>query len=1432
MAFKKENRPRATFSQITIGLASPDSILEKSYGEVLKPETINYRTYKPERDGLFCERIFGPVKDYECACGKYKRIRYKGIVCDRCGVEVTEKKVRRERMGHIKLVVPVVHIWYFKSLPNKIGYLLGMSSKKLETIVYYERFVVIQTGIRADKGQNYGDLLTEEEYLDILDTLPKENQFLPDEDPNKFIAKMGAEAVHGMLQRLDLDQLSFDLRNAAANETSQQRKADALKRLSVVESFRDANTRILNRPEWMVMQYIPVIPPELRPLVPLDGGRFATSDLNDLYRRVIIRNNRLKRLIEIKAPDVILRNEKRMLQEAVDSLFDNSRKVNAVKTESNRALKSLSDSLKGKQGRFRQNLLGKRVDYSARSVIVVGPELKLHECGLPKDMAAELFKPFIIRKMIERGVVKTVKSAKKIVDRKDPIVWDILENVLKGHPVMLNRAPTLHRLGIQAFQPKLIEGKAIQLHPLVCTAFNADFDGDQMAVHVPLGNAAILEAQTLMLASHNILNPANGAPVTVPSQDMVLGLYYITKGRRSEGDVIVKGEGLAFYSSEEVIIAHNEGRVELHAYIRVKTRVMEDGVLINKLIETTVGKVLFNEVVPKEMGFINDLLTKKALREIISDVLKATGIARTAQFLDDIKDLGFTMAFKGGLSFNLADINIPDEKEVLIKKANVEVEEVLGNYNMGFITFNERYNQIIDIWTRTNSKITESLLKHLASDKQGFNSVFMMLDSGARGSKEQIRQLGGMRGLMAKPQKSGASGGEIIENPILSNFKEGLSILEYFISTHGARKGLADTALKTADAGYLTRRLVDVAQDVIINENDCGTLRGLAESALKNNEDIVESLYDRILGRVSVHDIFHPITNELIVSSGDEIIENIAVKIEESPIEVVEIRSVLTCESKKGVCAKCYGRNLATGRMVQRGEAVGVIAAQSIGEPGTQLTLRTFHVGGTASKIASESKIEAKYAGIIDFEEVRTVEYTSGDIKHDVVLGRSGEFRIVDANTKNVLATSNIPYGSRLYVKAGQKLSKGQLICDWDPYNAVIISEFSGKISYENIEDGITFREESDEQTGYKEKVIIDSRDKTKNPVIKIVTGKDKAVVKAYNIPVGAHVVVNEGAAIGAGDVLVKIPRATGKTGDITGGLPRVTELFEARNPSNPAVVSEIDGVVTYGGIKRGNREIIITSREGDVKRYLVSLSKHILVQDNDFIRAGSALSDGAITPSDILSIKGPSMVQEYLVNEIQEVYRLQGVKINDKHFEVIVRQMMRKVIIEDPGDTKFLEKEAVDKLDFLTENDWIFDKKIVTDPGDSANLKQGQVITVRKLRDENSMLKRKDLKLAEANDAMPATSFPLLQGITQASLHTKSWISAASFQETTKVLNEAAIAGKVDELLGLKENVIVGHLIPAGTGLREYEKLIVGSQEEYDLLMASKKEAGAEIES
>ena len=1427
MAFKKDTKIKNNFTKITIGLASPEEILENSFGEVTKPETINYRTYKPERDGLFCERIFGPTKDYECACGKYKRIRYKGIVCDRCGVEVTEKKVRRERSGHIELVVPIAHIWYFRSLPNKIGYLLGMPTKKLDAVVYYEKYIVIKPGAfegRTDKdgleinGSHRMDLLTEDEYLNILDTqLDPNNQLLPDDDPNKFIAKMGAEAIRDLLTDLDLDSISYELRDRANNDSSQQRKTEALKRLQVVEAFR--SSKEVNKPEWMIMKILPVIPPELRPLVPLDGGRFATSDLNDLYRRVIIRNNRLKRLVEIKAPEVILRNEKRMLQEAVDSLFDNSRKASAVKSESNRPLKSLSDSLKGKQGRFRQNLLGKRVDYSARSVIVVGPELKMGECGLPKLMAAELYKPFIIRKLIERGIVKTVKSAKKIVDRREPVIWDILENVMKGHPVLLNRAPTLHRLGIQAFQPKLIEGKAIQLHPLACTAFNADFDGDQMAVHLPLSNEAVLEAQILMLQSHNILNPANGAPITVPSQDMVLGLYYITKLRPR-----AKGEGLSFYGPEEAIIAYNDGKCDLHAPVKVLVDDIVEGQPVKHIVETSVGRVVVNQIIPDELGFVNEIISKKSLRGIIARVIKAVGMARACAFLDGIKNLGYHMSYVAGLSFNLDDIIIPVEKEAIVEKGQREVEEITNNYNMGFITDNERYNQVIDAWTHVNDELGDVLMKEMTEADQGFNAVYMMLDSGARGSQDQIKQLSGMRGLMAKPQKAGAEGAQIIENPILSNFKEGMSVLEYFIASHGARKGLADTAMKTADAGYLTRRLVDVSHDVIITQEDCGTLRGLECRALKNGDEIVSSLGERILGRVSVHDIIHPTTGELICAAGEEINEEKADIIEKSPIEMVEIRSVLTCESKRGICAKCYGRNLATSRMVQLGEAAGVIAAQAIGEPGTQLTLRTFHAGGVAGNAAANASIVAKNDARIEFEEVRDVPFRDDESKDcRMVVSRLGEIRFIDPNTDIVLSTLDLPYGSILYNKHGDIVKQGDLIAKWDPFNALIVTEYAGTLRFNDVIDGVTFKAETDDTTGLSEKIIIDAKDHTKVPTCDVLDA-DGNVLGTYNFPVGCHVVVEDGQKVSTGATLVKIPRAVGGAGDITGGLPRVTELFEARNPSNPAVVSEIDGEVTMGKLKRGNREIIVTPKHGEPHKYLVNLSKQLLVQEHDAVRAGTPLSDGVITPNDILAIKGPTAVQEYIVNEVQDVYRLQGVKINDKHFEIIVRQMMRKVQINDPGDTTFLEQELVDKLDFAEENDRIWGKKVVTDAGDSENLKAGQIITLRKLRDENSSLKRRDLRLVQVRDAVQATATQILQGITRAALGTKSFMSAASFQETTKVLNEAAIRGKQDRLEGMKENVICGHRIPAGTGLRQFDKLIVGSREDYERIEANKK--------
>ncbi len=1422
MAFKKETKVKTNFTKITIGLASPQQILEESYGEVIKPETINYRTYKPERDGLFCERIFGPTKDYECHCGKYKRIRYKGITCDRCGVDVTEKKVRRERSGHIELVVPVAHIWYYRSLPNKIGYLLGIPTKKLDQIIYYERYVVIQPGSMegveiqgVSKPIEKGDLLSEEEYVALSEKLPSDNAYLEDSNPSKFIAKMGADAVYDMLVNLDLDELADSLRLKAGQESMQQRKSDALKRLQVVENFRNSMgpNKDCNRPEWMILKILPVIPPDLRPLVPLDGGRFASSDLNDLYRRVIIRNNRLKRLIEIKAPEVILRNEKRMLQEAVDSLLDNSRKSNAVKSDSNRPLKSLSDVLKGKQGRFRQNLLGKRVDYSARSVIVVGPELKMGECGLPKLMAAELYKPFIIRKLIERGIVKTVKSAKKIVDRREPVIWDILEYVMKGHPVLLNRAPTLHRLGIQAFQPKMIEGKAIQLHPLACTAFNADFDGDQMAVHLPLSNEAILEAQILMLQSHNILNPANGAPITVPSQDMVLGLYYITKLRTG-----TKGEGLIFYGPEEAIIAYNEGKVEVHAPVKVIVDdILEDGTIGKHMVETSVGRVIANEIIPTEVGFFNKVVSKKSLRDLISDVIKKVGVARACEFLDGIKNLGYRMAYEGGLSFNLNDIIIPEEKDELIRQGNEEVDRISMDYGMGFITDKERYNQVIDTWTHVNNNLSDVLMKTMREADQGFNSVYMMLDSGARGSAGQISQLSGMRGLMAKPQKAGAEP-LIIENPIISNFKEGMSVLEYFISTHGARKGLADTALKTADAGYLTRRLVDVSHDVIINEEDCGTLRGLVCTALKNGDEVIRSLYDGILGRVSVHDVINPVTGKLICASGDEIDEVKAREIENSHIESVEIRSVLTCESRKGVCVKCYGRNLATSRMVQKGEAVGVIAAQSIGEPGTQLTLRTFHAGGVAGNAVANAMIKAKYDARLEFEELRTV-----DIKDEegndaqMVIGRLAEVRFVEPTTGIALLTQNVPYGATLYKKDGSKVSSGDIIAKWDPFNAVIVTECAGRVEFENVTEGVTYRVEADETSGLREYIIIESKDRTIVPTAHILD-ENGEYIRTYNFPIGGHISVANGSEVKVGDVLIKIPRVAGGGGDITGGLPRVTELFEARNPSNPAIVSEIDGEITMGKIKRGNREITVTSKVGDVRKYLVPLSKQLLVQENDYVRAGTPLSDGAITPADILAIKGPTAVQEYIVNEIQDVYRLQGVKINDKHFEVIVRQMMRKVQIVEPGDTNFLEQQIVDKQAFAAENDRIWGKKFVLDAGDSQTIRAGSIINSRKLRDENSLLKRRDLKPIEVRDTRPATSTQILQGITRAALQTNSFMSAASFQESTKVLNEAAINRKTDYLEGMKENVITGHLIPAGTGMREFANIIVGNKKDFDL--------------
>ncbi len=1428
MPYGKTQKIKKNFNSITISLASPESVLERSYGEVLKPETINYRSFKPEKDGLFCEKIFGPVKDWECHCGKYKRIRYKGIICDRCGVEVTQKAVRRERSGHITLSVPVVHIWYFKTLPNKIGHLVGLKSKELERVIYYENYVVIQPGSAEQLGIEPKQLLTEDEYFNILYQIREDNNRLDDEDPQKFIAKIGGEAVEELLKRLELESQSQALRFQAKTETSQQRKQEALKRLKVTEAFREANRKMENRPEWMVMRVVPVIPPELRPLVPLEGGRFATSDLNDLYRRVIIRNNRLKRLIDIKAPEVILRNEKRMLQEAVDSLFDNSRKANAVRSDSNRALKSLSDMLKGKQGRFRQNLLGKRVDYSGRSVIVVGPELELHQCGLPKEMAVELFKPFIIRKLIERGIVKTVKSAKKVVDRRTAEVWDILEKVISGRPVLLNRAPTLHRLGIQAFQPVLIEGKAIRLHPLVCTAFNADFDGDQMAVHVPLSHDACLEAMLLMLSSHNILSPAHGGPIAVPTQDMVLGLYYTTKARFEKDK-----EAKRFGSLVEARQAFDHDIVDLHSRIQVRD---DEG----NILDTTMGRVLFNEVVPDGVGFINEVLTKKNLRSIIARVLSVTGFAETSRFLDDIKKLGFESATTAGLTFSLSDIVVPDAKEVLIDEASVEVEKARGNYEMGFITENERYNQVIDIWTRTNNKVSEVLFDTLKNDRDGFNAIYMMADSGARGSKEQIRQLGGMRGLMAKPQKSlVGSAGEIIENPIISNFKEGLSVLEYFISTHGARKGLADTALKTADAGYLTRRLVDVAQDVTVQHHDCGTLRGIRISALKDNEEVVEPLADRILGRVSVHDVTDPLTGDLIVEANQMIDEEKARQISETSIELVEIRSVLTCEARRGVCSLCYGRNLGRGNLVEDGEAVGVIAAQSIGEPGTQLTLRTFHIGGTASRISAESTIQTKFAGKITFKNLRTVSFSDGDDTREVVLSRQGEIAVLDPEDKSrELMSYVIPYGAEVLVKNRSKVAKSDVLASWDPYNSVILSEMAGVIRFQDIIEGTTYREESDEQTGHKEKVIIDSKERNLTPAILV---ESEGKVREYPLPIRARIQVDEADAVSAGEILVKIPRQTAKTRDITGGLPRVTELFEARTPSDPAVVSEIDGVVSFGGRKRGAQEVIVTSRDDSESRtYLVPLTKHLLVHENDFVRAGEQLSDGQVSPQDILSILGPKAVQEYLVNEVQEVYRLQGVTINDKHIETIVRQMMQKVRLADPGDTNLLEGDYIDRFLLEEINDDLHDKFVVTDPGETG-LGIGAIVDRRRLREVNSEMKRGDKKQAQVRETQPAVAEPILLGITQAALSTDSFVSAASFQETTKVLTDASIHAKTDHLFGLKENVIVGHLIPAGTGLRRFKDIVVGSKTELAELQAAmgtgngetattKKEVGVEV--
>ena len=1387
--------PRKGFSRISIKIASPDDILNRSNGEVTKPETINYRSFRPEKDGLFCEKIFGPIRDWECACGKYKRIRYKGIVCDRCGVEVTQKSVRRERMGHIMLAVPVVHIWFLRTLPSKISAILGMPTKDIERIVYYESYIVVQPG---KTGLQQKDLLTEDQYLDILNNLSEEELNMDDDDPNKFIAHIGGEAIKELLKRVEPETMYHELKAILKDETSQQKKTDLLKRLRTLDAFRQAQRNNLdNRPEWMVLDVVPVTPPDLRPLVPLEGGRFATSDLNDLYRRVIIRNNRLKRLIDIKAPEVILRNEKRMLQESVDALFDNSRR--AVRSESQRALKSLADTLKGKTGRFRQNLLGKRVDYSGRSVIVVGPELKLHECGLPKDMAVELFKPFIIRKLIERGHVKTVKSAKKMVERKTNEVWDILEKVIEGHPVLLNRAPTLHRLGIQAFQPRLIEGKAIQLHPLVCTAFNADFDGDQMAVHIPISYEAQLESLLLILAPHNIMHTQNGDPIAVPSQDMVLGVYYLTKVRHE-----AQGEGKMFASSDEVIIAYNSGIINLHARIKVRIN--------GEIIETTTGRVLFNKIVPEELGFLNELLAKKRLRQIIGICFRKAGLAKTVEFLDALKDIGFKFATVGGMSVSITDVLVPKDKLVIIGQAQKKIDEIEFAYQNGVISVGERYNKIIDTWSTATNRVADKLYSELSQAQGGFNTFWMMLDSQARGSKEQIRQLAGMRGLMAKPKKSlSGSTGELIENPIIANFKEGLSILEYFISTHGARKGLADTALKTADAGYLTRRLHDVAQDVIISDNDCGTIRGVEMTALKDGEEIKEPLYERILGRVALKDIENPITGEIIAHAADVIDEEIANRIEQTSNETVTIRSVLTCESRQGVCAKCYGRNLATGKLVDTGEAVGTIASQSIGEPGTQLTLRTFHTGGTALLVASQSSVIAKFDGQVQFENVRIVSYEGDDGETQLVVSRSGVINIVDPDSNRTFTKYDATYGAILHVKNGDIVKKGQMIYEWDPYNSSIITEVEGRIRYRDLVPNVTYREINDEQTGHITKVVVESRDRTKSPTIDLIDDTGK-VLKSYSIPTKAQLRVEDDDVVGVGTPLVKIPRDLGRMRDITGGLPRVTELFESRAPQNPAIVSEIDGIVSFEKMKRGQRIIIVTSNDGKTKlEYSVPIGKHILVQEEDFVRASDRLTEGSINPHDILRIKGANAVQEYLVNEIQEVYRMQGVKINDKHIEVIVRQMLQKVKIVDSGDSTMLENENIDKIKFLDENMELKNQVAVTEPGDS-KMKVNQLVDKRVMRSINQELKKKNKKHAGIRNAEPAIAEPILLGITQASLTTESWLSAASFQETTRVLSDASVSAKIDNLIGLKENIILGQLIPAGTGLRAYQDMLIDS--------------------
>ena len=1345
------------FDAIRISLASPEMIRSWSFGEVKKPETINYRTFKPEREGLFCAKIFGPVKDYECLCGKYKRMKHRGIICEKCGVEVTLAKVRRERMGHIELASPVAHIWFLKSLPSRIGLLLDMTLRDIERVLYFESYVVTEPGMTSlERGQ----LLTDEQYFDAME-----------EFGDEFEAKMGAEAIQALMRSIDLETEVQRLREEIPNTTSETKIKKYSKRLKLLEAFHFSG----NKPEWMVMEVLPVLPPDLRPLVPLDGGRFATSDLNDLYRRVINRNNRLKRLLDLSAPDIIVRNEKRMLQESVDALLDNGRRGRAITGSNKRPLKSLADMIKGKQGRFRQNLLGKRVDYSGRSVIVVGPELKLHECGLPKDMAAELFKPFIIRKLIERGIVKTVKSAKKIVDRKDPVVWDILENVLKGHPVLLNRAPTLHRLGIQAFEPVLVEGKAIKLHPLVCTAFNADFDGDQMAVHVPLSVEAQVEARVLMMSINNILSPANGKPIAVPSQDMVLGCYWLTKER-----VGAKGEGKLFGSPEEARIAYDAGALDEHARIKVRCN--------GTLVQTTAGRVILSEILPPMMPFAdaNKLMTKKEMSKLIDAVYRQAGHRETVTFLDKIKDLGFHYATRAGMSICIDNMHIPSRKEDLIGKAQHEVNEIEKQYSEGLITNGERYNKVIDIWAHVTEQVANEMMKELGAGgdpakAESFNPIFMMADSGARGSSQQIRQLGGMRGLMAKPS------GEIIETPITANFREGLTVLQYFISTHGARKGLADTALKTANSGYLTRRLVDIAQDVIVTEEDCGTTDGILVSALLEGGEIIQPLEERLLGRLAGEDIRDPVTGEIIVSFNEEIDEEQAKAVVEAGVDRVKIRSVLTCQSARGVCRLCYGRDLSRGRLVEKGEPVGVIAAQSIGEPGTQLTMRTFHIGGTASKVVEQTVLEAKHAGHLKYMSLDAKKNADVHNAGIAVRNKEGEWVVMNRNAKIAIVDDSgrerekypVVYGAKIKLKDGDRIEVGQKLVEWDPYSLTILTETGGKVAYGDILEGVTMKEEFDEVTGLSRKVIIEQSGATLRPRVSIKDDSGKtakvsgagAPVARYLLPVGAHIFVEKGAMVHPGDVLAKIPRETTKTKDITGGLPRVAELFEARKPKEQAVISEIDGEVSYGGFVKGMRKVLVDNKMGDVKEYFIPKGKHVNVHEGDWVRAGEPLMDGSANPHDILDVLGPKELQKYLVDEVQDVYRLQGVSINDKHIEIIVRQMLRKVRIEDPGDTSFLPGSQVSKGMFDVENQRVLEK-----------------------------------------DGKPALGKPVLLGITKAALTTDSFISAASFQETTRVLTEAAINGREDNLLGLKENVIVGRLIPAGSGFEEYRETFVAS--------------------